>query len=193
MHSDLECDTPGSAKKNQLIFPIRDFSEHSCPLMARAPCKCCILTRSCPIHIQHALPGRKGLSAGGALHQRLQQGLGLLKVGRVQALGKPAVDRRRQLVGISVLTLLLLQSTQAHSGPQLIGPGLLAASNAQGLLEASFCPGRLRDGLAQEEFGLEPIPFRQELPPLAGLYRLQRLCQQAQLLRLPAAIPAVRP
>jgi hypothetical protein len=40
-----------------------------------------------------ALEGRKGVSTGVALRQRLQQRLRLLEVGGVEALGEPAVDR----------------------------------------------------------------------------------------------------
>jgi CBS-domain-containing membrane protein len=58
------------------------------------------------------------MPAGIALCQRLQQGLGLLQVSRVKALGEPAVDRRQQLVGISTLALLLPEATEAHGGPQ---------------------------------------------------------------------------
>jgi len=40
-----------------------------------------------------ALLGGKGVSTGGALRQRVQQGLRVLQVSRVKALGEPPVDR----------------------------------------------------------------------------------------------------
>ena len=42
----------------------------------------------------------------------LQQRLGLLEVGRVKALGEPAIDRRQQLVGFGPLALLLPQAAR---------------------------------------------------------------------------------
>ena len=51
--------------------------------------------------------------------QLLQQRLRLLQVGRVKALGEPAVDRGEQIVGFGALVLLLPEPTQAHGRPQL--------------------------------------------------------------------------
>ncbi|HEY7490125.1 MAG TPA: hypothetical protein VIH59_03300, partial [Candidatus Tectomicrobia bacterium] len=56
---------------------------------------------------------------------RDQQRLRRLEVSGVQALGEPAVGRREQLAGCSMLALLLPQVGEAHSGPQLPGFGLL--------------------------------------------------------------------
>ena len=39
------------------------------------------------------------MSAGVALRQRLQQRLGLLEVSRIKALGEPAVDRCKEVMG----------------------------------------------------------------------------------------------
>src|SRR5215510_16004521 len=47
----------------------------------------------------------------------LQQGLGLLQVGGVKALGEPAIDRGQQVMRLLALTLLLPQPAQAHGGP----------------------------------------------------------------------------
>ena len=49
--------------------------------------------------------------------QLLQQHPRLLEVGRVKTLGKPAIDRRQQLIGLGTLPLLLPQAGQAECGP----------------------------------------------------------------------------
>ena len=41
----------------------------------------------------------------------LQQRLRLLEIGRVKALGEPAIDRRQQLAGLGVLALLLPEAS----------------------------------------------------------------------------------
>src|SRR5262245_66320909 len=61
-----------------------------------------------------------------SLRELLQQRLRLLEVSGVKALGEPAVDRREQLVGFSMLALLLPQAGQAHGRPQLQRFRLLA-------------------------------------------------------------------
>src|SRR5262245_34825444 len=48
----------------------------------------------------------------------LKYRLGLLQVGRVKALGEPAVDRGEQLTGLGALALLLPQARQAHRRAQ---------------------------------------------------------------------------
>ena len=48
-----------------------------------------------------------------ALRQRFQQRPGLLQVGRVKALGAPAVDGGQQRAGCGTLALVLPQATQA--------------------------------------------------------------------------------
>src|SRR5439155_12773912 len=86
---------------------------------------------------------------GRFFRQFCQQGLPLLEVGSIKALGEPAVDWREQGVGGLGLALLLPQPREAQRRPQLPGFGLLAASKAQGLLEASVRLERIRDGLPQ--------------------------------------------
>jgi hypothetical protein len=61
--------------------------------------------------------GRRSVSAGVALRQRLQQHLSFLEIDRVKAFGEPAVDRRQQRTCFSPLTLLLPQAREAHGGP----------------------------------------------------------------------------
>src|SRR4029453_18825471 len=50
--------------------------------------------------------------------QLIEQRLGLLQVGRVKALGEPAVDLGEQLAGFSTLALGLPQLAQAHGRSQ---------------------------------------------------------------------------
>src|SRR5213083_982198 len=71
--------------------------------------------------------------------QRFQQRPGVPEVRRVKALREPAVHLRQELTGFSTFTLALPQAAQAHGGAQLPRPGLLAAGNGQGLLQAGFC------------------------------------------------------
>ncbi len=54
-----------------------------------------------------ALVGRQGVSTGVALRQRVQQGPGLLQVGRVKALGEPVIDRGEQVMSFLAFPLLL--------------------------------------------------------------------------------------
>src|SRR2546425_6058641 len=100
---------------------------------------------------------------GSLSHQCLQQRLGLLQVGRVKALGEPAIDRPQEVTGLIPLALLLPQPCQARGRAQLPGHGLLMASDGQSLLEAGFGLGGSRDGVAQEEGALEPIRLREQI------------------------------
>src|ERR1700752_2979951 len=95
-----------------------------------------------------AVLGRTGVSTGIALRQRVQQCLRLLQIGRVKALGEPAVDWREERLGFDPLALLLPQPTEAHRRTQLPGFGLLAAGDGKGLLEAGFGLGCLQGRLA---------------------------------------------
>jgi hypothetical protein len=99
----------------------------------------------------------------------LQQRPGLLEVCRVKALGEPVIDGRQQGIGFGAFPLLLPQAAQAHSGAQLPGFGLLPAGNGQGLLEAGFGLGGVRDRLLLQQDALEAIRLRQQVALLAGL------------------------
>jgi hypothetical protein len=61
--------------------------------------------------------------------QRIEQRLGVLQVGGVEALGEPTVERGQQLVCLGTPVLPLPQPTQAHRRPQLERFGLLLASD----------------------------------------------------------------
>src|SRR5262249_4308021 len=101
----------------------------------------------CPMKVLHtqgvmntrpALVGSKGVSTGVALRQRVQQGLRLLEICRVKALGEPAVDWCQERVDLSALALVLPQPRQAHGRAQLQGFGLLVAGNSKGFVKTSF-------------------------------------------------------
>ena len=62
------------------------------------------ISRLCPLNVLHppggmhtrpAWVGSTGVSTGVALGQRVQQGLRLVQVSGIKALGEPAVDRRQ--------------------------------------------------------------------------------------------------
>jgi hypothetical protein len=127
-----------------------------------------------------ALLGRKGVSTGVALRPRVKQCLRILQVSGVKPLGEPVVDRCQQVVGFLALALLLPQAAQARGSPQLPGLGLLAAGNGQGLLEAGFRLGRVRDSLSQQQLSLEPVHLCGILPLPSVVHQGQRLGQQTQ-------------
>ena len=89
----------------------------------------------------HVFPRVPSLTLGGCripvftqvlCPQRLQQRLRLLQVGGVKALSEPAIDRRQQLVGSTVLALLLPEAAQTHRSAEFEGFGLLMPSIREG-------------------------------------------------------------
>jgi hypothetical protein len=73
--------------------------------------------------------------------QRLEQRLGVLQVGGVEALGKPAVVRGQQLVRLGTAALTLPQPSEAHRRPHLQGLSLLPARHLEGLMKGCFAMG----------------------------------------------------
>ena len=57
--------------------------------------------------------------------QGSQQGLGLVQIGYIKALGEPAIDLGQQPPSGSESALALPESTQAHRCPQFIALGVL--------------------------------------------------------------------
>src|SRR5262249_41732428 len=92
---------------------------------------------------------------------------------RIKSLGEPAIDRCQQVVRLLALALALPQVTQAGGGPQL--PGF-------GLLEAGFGLRRVRGGLLQQHFILEPIQLRLIAALPCGIGHRQRPGQHGQRL-----------
>ena len=66
------------------------------------------------MNIRPALLGRKGVSTGVALRQRVQQRLGLLQVGGVKPLGEPLVDWRKEVISFLAFALALPEASQAR-------------------------------------------------------------------------------
>ena len=79
--------------------------------------------------------------------QRIEHCFGLLKIGGVKPFGEPAIDLGQHLAGFRALALLLPQPAQAQRCSQLPRLGLLAAGHGEGLVEADFRLGCVRDGL----------------------------------------------
>src|SRR6516165_1019914 len=73
-----------------------------------------------------------------SLRQLVEQGLGLLQVQRVKALGEPAIDRRQQITGFVTSTLLLEQPGKAGRGTQFERFRLLAAGKLEAGPQARF-------------------------------------------------------
>ena len=48
--------------------------------------------------------------------QRIEQGLSLLKIARVEALGEPAIDRSDKIAGLLLLALITPKPRHAHRG-----------------------------------------------------------------------------
>ena len=84
-----------------------------------------------------ALLGRKGVSTGVALRQRVQQCLCLLQVSGVKPLGEPVVDRCQQVVGFLLLALLLPQAGSGSSRP--VAPAISPLGGGRALLLADEC------------------------------------------------------
>jgi hypothetical protein len=74
----------------------------------------------------------------------LQQRLGILKVGRVKPLGKPAIHRRQQVVSLLVFALGLPQAGQAGGSTQFQRFGLLLAGDVESLLETGLGLGHIQ-------------------------------------------------
>jgi hypothetical protein len=74
----------------------------------------------------------------------VEQPLGVLQVGGVEALGEPAVDRREEIVGPSALALIAPEATKAGRGTQFERLGLLASRDGAGTctIPAACSPAR---------------------------------------------------
>src|SRR6266511_2015380 len=102
--------------------------------------------------------------------QLLQQRLGLAQIGRVKALGEPAVDWRQEVAGFDSLTLALPQARQTHRSAQLPPSRLLLASDGERLLKTRRCLSHAVHRLCQEQFSPKAIELRfvESLLPVLG-------------------------
>src|SRR4051812_7887479 len=89
-----------------------------------------------------------------------QQRLRLLQVGSVEALGKPAADRREDVAGFGMAALFVVEPGEARGGPKLPEPRALRPGDAQGSVIQSLAGlGML---LPQHQPALVPIELRGE-------------------------------
>ena len=103
-------------------------------------------------HAYPALLESKGVSLGGALRQRVQQGFGFLEVSGVKALGEPAIDRGENIVGFDALALITPKVSKSGGGTQFPAPRILLSSDLDRRLKV--CLHRLDRSLGlQQEFG----------------------------------------
>src|SRR6516162_3915637 len=93
-----------------------------------------------------------------ALCQLLEQGLGVLQIGGIEALGEPAIDGREQFMRLGPPALFAPQPSEARRGAQLIGCCLLPARDTQRLFEGGL---RLFDPVETDERNaFEPVKLR---------------------------------
>ena len=67
---------------------------------------------------------------------RLEQGFGVLQIGRVETLLEPAVDWGEQIAGVALFSLLAPEPGEADGGTQFPQSGALLAGDGQGTAEA---------------------------------------------------------
>ena len=63
--------------------------------------------------------------------QLVEQLFGIFQIARVQPLGEPAVDWRKQIAGLITLALVALEPRHAHCGAEFPGFGLLLTRNGK--------------------------------------------------------------
>jgi len=76
--------------------------------------------------------------------QLVEQGLGLLQVERVEALGEPPVDRGEKIVGLLPFALITPKPGHAHRRAQFPGLCLLLTRDSQRTLEVRLRFRRIR-------------------------------------------------
>jgi hypothetical protein len=96
--------------------------------------------------------------------QFVEQRLCLSQIGRGEAFGEPAVDRREQVAGFGAAALVAAEPGEAHGGAQLPELGPLLLGDAQGFaIQFLDCLGM---PLPQQQLAFVPIELRCE-PALA--------------------------
>ncbi len=68
----------------------------------------------------------------------IQQRLGLLQIGRVEPLGEPIMDRRKEIAGFGALALVTPKPGKAYRGAQLPQSGVLISGDLDRLAEGPF-------------------------------------------------------
>src|SRR5215471_14158958 len=87
--------------------------------------------------------------------QRIEQRPRLFEIGRVEALGEPAVDRREKVAGFGVPLLIAVEPGKAHRSPQFPELSLLPLGDPQGFaIEFLSCLGM---PLPQQQLAFVPV------------------------------------
>jgi hypothetical protein len=89
--------------------------------------------------------------------ENIKQRFGLLQVRRVKPFRKPIVHLGQQAIGLLVLVLALPEPGEASGGADFPRFGVLATGNGEGLVEADFCLGRIRNSLLEQQLPLQPM------------------------------------
>ena len=90
------------------------------------------------MHPRPAWVGSTGVSAGVALRQRVQQYFRIFQVSGVKALGEPAVDWCKEIMGFLAFALALPQSSEVRRGTEFPRLGLLVLGYRNGMVKAGF-------------------------------------------------------
>src|SRR4051812_46425642 len=86
-----------------------------------------------------------------------EKGFRLLQILGVEALGKPAVDRGQQLIGVLALALTLPQAGEAHHSLKLEQLCRLATGNIYGALEGGLCCVHVAQPTFEQDFSTRPM------------------------------------
>src|ERR1700683_4883412 len=79
-----------------------------------------------------------------ALRRRIEQGLRLLQINRVQAFGVPGIDRSEKIAGLTPLALIAPESRHAHRSAQFERLCPLLSGNRERTFEMCFRLPRIR-------------------------------------------------
>src|SRR6266436_409628 len=92
--------------------------------------------------------------------QLVQQRLRLLKVGRVEAFGEPAVDRHEDIAGFGAPALVVPKAREVGGGAQFPPLGALLLSGGYRLAKACISKIQVRDRFQQSEVRFKPLQLR---------------------------------
>ena len=92
--------------------------------------------------------------------QLVEQRLGILQIGGVEALGEPAVDRRQQLARLGGLALVAPQPGEAGGGAQFPRLRLLRTGSLDRPPIGNFRPIRSARVPPEEQIAHQPMDFR---------------------------------
>jgi hypothetical protein len=111
------------------------------------------------LHLDHECAHGAGPMdlSGRSRRQLLQQRLRLLQIARVEAFGKPAVDRSEQFA-IAVFCPGRARAAHAHCGAEFPGFGLLLTSDLKGALEICFGSSDVALALGSTRFIMHALP-----------------------------------